>query len=322
MNQEKVDKILSLFLGNMKKSNSFLFSGPEGTGKSQKSINYAMAVNCSNNSISSKAEQFCGICKSCIKIKSSNHPDIITLKPTDNLIKIDKIRDLLKIVSLKPYEAKYRFIIIQNADLMNIEASNALLKSLEEPPSNTMFILTTSREQNLIDTVLSRCFIIKFKPIDIVNFSECLTKEHGIDEKDSYILAVLSGCDLEKSLKMKRDGWIIKRDWIIDQIINLEVYISRDLILLAEKISNNKIHVVLFIKIIISIYRDVEIYKNCSELIVNKDKINYINQLSLELSSDLVYKRYEIALEAEKALKSNMNLKLLIENMVFRLAEK
>jgi DNA polymerase-3 subunit delta' len=323
IDQGKVDKLLSLFLGDMKESNSFLFSGPKGCGKVQTSINFSLAANCQNPNQSEKTtleDQYCGNCKSCKKIKSRSHPDIIFIEPTDQKIKIDTIRDIIKIVSLKPYEARYRLIIIKDADLMNLEASNALLKSLEEPPANTIFVLTTSRKHGLIDTILSRCYILNFKPLSFNKVSEVLNIKYDFEKSESEILSILSDGDIEQAQIMGKKDWIKKREWIIDEFVKIDKYGGRELVLLSEKISIDKNRVTIFIKIIISFLRDIEIYKNNPDLIVNKDKIKYIKKLSLELSSELVFKKFHLITDVERSLKYNLNLKILIENMIFGLA--
>lgn len=316
-----MDRVLSLFLANMKSSGSFLFSGPKGSGTLKKSIEFSKAVNCENRSKSGIFyERICGSCRNCTRIEKLTHPDIVLIEPEGGSIKIDKIRDLIGVISLKPYEAEFRFIIIKDADLMNVEASNALLKSLEEPPDKTVFVLTTNRAHALLETILSRCFIIKFPPPSKEDVKNRLKSTGDIGNDEIESLTILSESDPERAVQLRDEGWVDKRNWIIDQFMNLDNTGKTGLMIISEKISDNKTSLSLYLKILLTLLRDVEIYRNNPELIVNRDKIKYIEQLSLELNSDAVLKRYQLVSEAENSLKFNLNLKILIENMMFGLA--
>lgn len=152
--QEKALNYLKEIVTKKSFSHAYIFYGPIGSGKKSTAIAFIAALNCSNNG--------CGKCKSCTQIMDKKFSDLLIIEPKGNYILIDDIRELRNKLSLKSYREKVRGIIIDEADLMTEEASNALLKTLEEPELNTVFILITSRPNRILSTITSRCQLLRF----------------------------------------------------------------------------------------------------------------------------------------------------------------
>lgn len=153
------EKIMDRFKRLMLKqrlAHAYLFVGPAGIGKKASALTIAMLVNCQD---ALKAP--CGVCSSCMKITSGNHPDVYLLG-SDEGIKIDDIRQMLGRLGLRAFEAQVKVFILQDADRMTNEAANSLLKALEEPAPHTLIILTSSAPQNCLDTIKSRCHTVPF----------------------------------------------------------------------------------------------------------------------------------------------------------------
>lgn len=147
---EQVRKIVASDL----QSGSFLFAGPEGIGKKMTALSLAQYFLCDN-------KNGCGLCGSCRRVESLNHEGLLVIDQGDGIVKMDevhKIKEFLKLRSL----GSFRFIIINNAHQMNIPTSNALLKTLEEPPEGVYFFLVSSRISGLLMTIKSRCRLIPF----------------------------------------------------------------------------------------------------------------------------------------------------------------
>ncbi|MCP4722681.1 MAG: DNA polymerase III subunit delta', partial [Desulfobacteraceae bacterium] len=140
--------------------NALLFSGEKSTGKKERAFEFAKAANCRDTT------RPCNNCLSCKKINAGMHPDIIqvSLAEKKKMISISQIREIGLLISSKPNEAHKRMVLILDADKMNVQAQNALLKVLEEPPENTFFILTATQLAPLLPTILSRCRQIRFFP--------------------------------------------------------------------------------------------------------------------------------------------------------------
>jgi len=155
---------------------SYLFIGPKGVGKTMAARFFAMAVNCLATS-----SRPCGHCEACVKILENVHPDLLTLspEPKKQTISIEQIRQIQETLAFAPYEGKRRLVIIEPADRLGPEAANALLLTLEAPPAHTIFILVTATPYALLDTIRSRCQIIRFSPLTQEALLE-VGRHHGL----------------------------------------------------------------------------------------------------------------------------------------------
>ncbi len=153
-------------------AHALLFTGIAGVGKRTTARALAQALNCDRGDA-----DFCGVCPSCKKTEAGTHPDFITIAPDKNTIKIDRIRSLQSSVVYAPVVGPWRTIIIDQAERMNKEAANCLLKTLEEPPQATVLILTASSSARLLPTVLSRCQKISFAPLSDHDIQTLLERE-------------------------------------------------------------------------------------------------------------------------------------------------
>ncbi len=180
-------------------SHSYLFSGPQGVGKHTAAIFFSAALNC----------QFkgCGVCPSCVKALNGNHPDILSIKPEGNFIIIDQIREIQHEALLKPFEGKIKAYIIDESESLTLQAANALLKSLEEPPPNLIYILIASQPESLPETIISRCQIIKFKSIPQAQISQILRRKYNLSSGEIELYTRLSQGILGKAIELvQRDG--------------------------------------------------------------------------------------------------------------------
>lgn len=167
-------------------SHAYLFQGPQGVGKARTALVFTQLLNCENP----VEGEPCGNCSHCRRIREGNHPDTIRVQAEGKTIKISQIRTLQEKAYFKCYEAKYKVIMIEDAHLMGQEAANSLLKILEEPPEDTIFILITEEVKNLPSTILSRCQMVNFMPLDGESIKELLT-EMGLDP--SFALGLSRG---------------------------------------------------------------------------------------------------------------------------------
>jgi DNA polymerase-3 subunit delta' len=267
----------------------------------------------------------CLSCRSCKKIQTGNHPDIIQIEPSGTFIKVDQIRSLCRMLSLRPYEARQRVVIITDAHTMNPAAGNALLKVLEEPPDQTMLILTAIRISDLLPTIVSRCQQVRFNPISRENLQTLLMEREGVDAEDAAVLAGLSHGSFSKALLLGRTNWINRRKWLIhvmDRIMDRAGGPDPAGLLLAvaERLSKNKETLFESLEIIQSWLRDLVIWKYRPEKIINRDCINRIQHLSERNTAASIMSKMEAIREARNDIRNNVNLRLTLEVLVIRMA--
>ena len=168
---------------------SLLFAGPSGIGKRLTAVATAQALNCSDRADTEAARtadltharsedipiDACGTCAACSRIARNVHPDVLIVEPGESgLIKIEQVRDLIDRVAYRPFEGRRRVFIIDEADALVVAAQHALLKTLEEPPPSSVFLLITSRPDVLLPTVLSRCPRLRFRPLSVEDVARVL----------------------------------------------------------------------------------------------------------------------------------------------------
>lgn len=208
--------------------NSLLFTGHEGVGKREFALEVARALVCS----STVDGQGCGKCSACERVVKfeipkpekkddfkqvffSGHPDVGTVVAYNRNILVDAIRALEQEANFRPFEAKARLFLIDDADKMNDAASNALLKTLEEPPSTTYIILATSKPEALLQTIHSRCQVMRFAPLTVDSVEAFLLNDKSYAAADASLAARMSkgsigtaiGLDIEK-LRNSRDSML------------------------------------------------------------------------------------------------------------------
>jgi DNA polymerase III subunit delta' len=180
---------------------AFLFAGAPGLGKTLVAKEFFKSLNCLE-----KSGDPCNKCKSCLKVMAGTHPDLIELNPSTRWIKVDDVRGVLAEVGLKPFEAHMKGIIIEPAEHLGNESANALLKTLEEPPSSTVIMLISHRPKLLLPTIISRCQLIRFSEDTDSRFlghgiNDALHTEAESEEKrDAHVMrqeifALLNGHD-------------------------------------------------------------------------------------------------------------------------------
>ena len=336
-------RILAAFLQKRNIPHALLFTGIEGIGKKDAAIAFAMACNCTgeksglsevidNSTIKkdlSLAVNPCGCCRSCRKIESGNHPDIIRIKPSGAFIKIDQIRGLCDILAMKPYEARVRVVIISDAHAMNPSASNALLKMLEEPPDSSILILTACHISDLLPTIVSRCQHIRFNPVSVKSIETRLIENQGLALDKASIIASMANGSISRAFAMNNSSWINRRNWLINNIGPNQSDQSQPgalfsmssgmLMAFAEMLKKNKDFLFDSLEIMKSWLRDLVIYNFHPEKITNKDLITKIQYASQKIDIKSLLLKIDAIQSAQQDIQANANLRLTLETMMMRI---
>ncbi len=174
---------------------SLIFAGPEGVGKGMAAIALAQLLNCARpvQYGNHGAADACGACPSCLRIARGVHADVLRIEPGESgNIKVDQIRDAIERAGYRPFEGRRRVVIVDGAEAMIGEAQNALLKTLEEPPPASVFVLVTSRPDLLLPTVQSRCQRLRFGRLTPGDVAAILIAGHGYEPAAAHAAASVS----------------------------------------------------------------------------------------------------------------------------------
>ena len=200
------DEAVSLFSGCLEKemlSHAYLIAGPPRVGKTTLALSLAQSVNC----IAASGERPCGECSQCLRIAAGQHPDVQIVdlasaqSSTRREIGIDQVREVQRAAALKPFEGRHRVFIFPEASSLSPEASNALLKLLEEPPDSVMLLLLTTQGDAILPTILSRCQRVDLSRPPVETIAEELSRAHGVASDEAAALARLCGGSI---------GWAIE----------------------------------------------------------------------------------------------------------------
>lgn len=225
--QEIPVKILKAILSSGRIAHAYLFKGPAGSGKEILAKEFAKGILClGENTLGRHFHDqgdtglSCGLCRSCSEVDKNSHPDLFMIKKDGTSIKIKASHEMLKEVLTRPFLSRRKVFIVHEAESLTVEAANALLKLLEEPPSYITFILTTSNEIAIPSTVISRCQVIPLRSLPAPAIATYLERTLGISNEKSREIASLSDGSIEKAmLLVSQEGEkVFSGDTLIQQI--------------------------------------------------------------------------------------------------------
>ena len=312
--QERPIRFLTQMLKKKNIPHAMLFTGVDGIGKRTTAMALGMALNCSNP----VGVSACGECPSCQKVISGAHPDMITIRPEGVFIKIDQVRALSRQLRFAPLEGNWRVVIINDAQAMNLEASNAILKVLEEPPKGTFIILTASQTTDLLPTIVSRCQQVAFRPIPYEKVAEVLVELQGLDRQTATTLAVSTKGSLGKALSVDGEKWTVWRARLVEQISSFSIRSIQPVFGFVAAIASDKDRLVDALDMIMTWFRDVLMCKVSPERIINKDFMTKIQNASQGRSVNELLEKVEAVYAAQTAISQNSNPRLALEVMMMR----
>jgi len=319
LGHNRVKQYLQTCLQNKSFVHAYLFYGPRHTGKNFTASLIASTLLCENEN-----KKPCNKCNSCSQIAKNLHSDVtfITAQEGKKNITIEQIRDLQHTLSLRSFLANYKVIIIENAELLNEEAANALLKTLEEPGEKTLFILSTVHKEAIPQTIASRCQMIQFNLVAQYLIENWLISR-GKSKKDARIIARFSEGRPGIAVQMLHDESIIHERTehnnalleLLKSDLNKKFALIGTLVQ-SNDLQNNSESVDIFLKDWIILLRDVMLVKNNIRHVTNALFINQISTLARIMSIDTIQRAIVNTSTSRKLIKQAVNPKLILENLV------
>lgn len=310
---------------------AYLFAGAPGLGRRTLALRFAQALNCQKPV---DVGIPCGACRDCKQIVAMQHADLSIIEPTikdpnnpkelipapNGEIRIQQIRELQKTINLKPYQSRYRVLVFLRFQQANVEACNALLKTLEEAPSYAVLILTADNPEQLLPTIVSRCEVLRLRPLRVEEVQKEL-ESRGLETGRAKLLAHISGGRFGYALRLIEDESLLEaREERLNDLQSLISASRVEKFAYADKLSRDKESMRQAILIWLSYWRDVMLRSAQAETpLVNVDRNMEIEDLAGRLSlsnARTVVSSLEDVLEK---MERNVNSRLLAEVLLLDL---
>lgn len=314
-------RLLAISIRHHRVGHAYLITGPDQIGKMTLARTFTQALNCT----ATDGQRPCGECRACLLIATDRHPDVRVVLPEISergaqSIKIEQIRRLQQDLSLSAYEAHYKVAILKRFDTANPNAANAFLKTLEEPPSNVVLILTATDSDALLPTINSRCRTVSLRPVPTVLIEETLMTRHHVKPETANLLAHLADGRLGWAILAAREaGLLQERKAHLD---TLHQALNGSLIArftLAETMSRKTETLPAILRTWLSWWRDLALLafdRQAGDRLSNIDEVELLHEMAVGLPRVRLLaslKQTEVAL---RQLGQNANARLLLENLL------
>jgi DNA polymerase-3 subunit delta' len=313
--QERAKRILRNSLRNDRISHAYIFSGPVGTGRRNMARTLAKAIYCNVG-----GDDACGVCLECRKVEHGNHPDVYWIEPEGTSVKIEQIRELQKQFSYRSVASDTKIYMINQAERMTVQASNSLLKFLEEPQSSVVAILITENGHALLPTIQSRAQWIPFAPLTSDEMKPVLIQE-GLPA-ELVLPAVQITAGLDTAREFIQANWFAETRNIVIQLMKECLTNSPSAVLtVQQKVIKTEIaeHIGTLFDLFILWFKDM-IYASHDrkEKIVYIDHRDWISKHALTRKPVFWVECMEKAVEMQKRLRFHVNPQLALEHFIIQ----
>jgi DNA polymerase-3 subunit delta' len=311
-------KLLRTALKRGTLAHAYLFTGIPGIGKMTVARSLAKALNCSSGGDA----DFCDACSSCVMIDGNTHPDIQVIKPDGDFIRITQIRMMQEQLLYARFLDRYRLVLIDRAEAMNIQSANCLLKTIEEPPDNTVIILLTPLPYQLPATIRSRCQRVAFHPLLSCQIEESLQEMRGPDASSAYLLASrLAGGSLGRALRWQASGILEQRKRLLALIAGPGRSLLNAIFDFADERGEDREELLELLDLLRLWIRDVMIAKESGTAagLLNIDLAEVAMTASRRLSWPRLFQQDMLVADIQASLQGPANPKLAVERLMLML---
>ena len=268
----------------------------------------------------------CGECRSCIQANNGNQPDIITVKHEKPAsISVDDVRTQINgDIMIKPYSSPYKIYIVPEADLMTVQAQNAILKTIEEPPEYAVIFLLTENADSLLPTIRSRCVMLKLRNIKDKLVKKYLMEQMQVPDYQADLCAAFAQGNIGRAIMLAKSEHFNE---IKEDAIQLMKYIDEmelsEIVAAIKEINKYKLEVADYLDIMTIWYRDVLLYKATKDVggLVFGDQLKFIKQKASKSSYEGLETILESIEKAKVRIKANVNFDLLMELLLLTIKE-
>ncbi len=304
-----------------KVSHAYILNGEKGVGKKTLASVVAKSLQCESGE-----PDPCGKCKSCLQAETGNQPDIIWVKhEKPNVISVDEIRtQIINDIDLKPYSSRYKIYIVPDSQMMNQQAQNALLKTLEEPPEYAIIMLLTNNVDKFLPTILSRCIVLNFKPVEPLHMMEYLVSNIGVDQEKARFCTDFAQGNLGKAVRLaiSPDYNEIREDSVrlLRKISDMEM---DEIIQAVKNMGKYKLDITDYIDIMTMWFRDILMVKisNSPNKIIFKHEFSVMKKQASRMSYEGIEKILEAMDKLKVRLEANVNFDIAMELMLLTIKE-
>ena len=303
-----------------KVSHAYLFVGDKGVGKKTVARAFAQTLQCEEGGINP-----CMKCKSCLQAMSNNQPDIREITHEKTAISVDEIRSqLVNDAGIMPYAGPYKIYIVPDAHLLNAAAQNAMLKTIEEPPSYAVIILIVDNKEALLPTILSRCVTINFMPLSDDVVTKYLMEKKMVPDYAAAQAAVFSQGSIGKAVNIAvSKEYADKKDYLIKILRNIDEINIADVMGYAKDNGADKDFFDDMLWISRCWYKDVLMLKATSDLnqIVFKDEYKHLKKQASNYSFEDIEKITQAIDKAQLRYKANVSMETIIELLILTMKQ-